>query len=176
MRHALTTPFVVLFIVLTPSFTSAQSSSSLGKESLRGLKGVYVLVEPFDPEVEAAGLWKTQIQTDTELKLRKVGIRVASESESANPAFGTLYINVATHALKGSNANLFAFDIVIEVDQQVQLIRRGPASPALPAATYQVAGGVGTVGVNHLRDDLRGSISDKIDVFLNDYLAMNPKP
>ena len=37
-------------------------------ESLRGLKGVHVLIESLDKDIEEDGLKKSQIQTDVELK------------------------------------------------------------------------------------------------------------
>lgn len=170
-------PLICTILIATIFSTTINAQSSLGKESLRGLKGVYVLVEDFAPEVEKAGLWKSQMQTDAELRLRKAGIRVATADESlSNYDYCQLYINVATNPLKGKSEGLFAFDITIEVDQMVRLARRGAAGLPMMASTYQVAGSVGTVGVDHLRDDLRGAINDRIDTFLNDYLAANPKP
>ena len=46
------------------------------RRMLVGLKGVYVIVEDFEEELERDGLRSHQVQTDVELKLRQSGIRV----------------------------------------------------------------------------------------------------
>lgn len=42
------------------------------------------------------------------------------------------------------------------------------------AGTYETNGYVGTVGSSKLRD-LREAVADEVDIFINDYLAENPK-
>src|SRR5437879_13447851 len=49
------------------------------RATLRGLEGVWVVVEGLGPDVEQAGLTKQQLQTDVELWLRKAGIPVLTE-------------------------------------------------------------------------------------------------
>lgn len=52
------------------------------KDILGGLKGVQVLVEGVNPEVEKYGLAQTLLQTDTELRLRQHGIRILTDDEA----------------------------------------------------------------------------------------------
>ncbi len=171
------TPLLLFASFLTVVLSTSISAQSLGKETLRGLKGVYVLVENLDADTERAGLWKSQIQTDAELKLRKAGVRVATETESINDyGFATLYINVGTNSLKGSNTGLYAFNVTIQAEQMARLARLPATLPPVVSVTYEVIGQFGTVGESHLRDQLRSVVNDGIDTFLNDYLAVNPKP
>ncbi len=45
------------------------AASQAQRESLRGLNGVYVLVEDLNDDAKRAGLGVAQIKTDVELKL-----------------------------------------------------------------------------------------------------------
>lgn len=54
---------------------------TMGKETLVGLHGVHVLVDGIEPEVEKLGLTMAKLQTDTELELRRYGIKVISKEE-----------------------------------------------------------------------------------------------
>lgn len=51
------------------------------RQSLKGLQGIGVVISPIDPDFERDGLSKDQIQTDVELQLRKVGIKVLTKDE-----------------------------------------------------------------------------------------------
>ena len=65
------------------------------RDTLRGLDGVFVLVEEIEPEIERYGLTKQALQTDTELQLRQYGIKVLSRVERlAAPGSPYLYVNV----------------------------------------------------------------------------------
>jgi hypothetical protein len=139
------------------------------RRSLKGLKGINVLVEPVKAEVEQGGLTKTSIQTDVELKLRQAGITVLTEAESlAAPGSPYLYISVGT---VGSGP-LSAYATHVELAQSVRL-DRDPGIWLAGATTWSVAS-VGTVGRDNLRE-IRDDIKDNVDQFINAYLSVNPK-
>jgi hypothetical protein len=160
----LLTAFAVAAI---PSTVAAQSS--LGKETLKGLKGIFVSAEDLDQDVEQRGLTKSQIVTDVELRLRKAGIRVPTEPESFADDVGTLMITVSTKERDG----LYAYFVSVDLSEAVRLART-PTNRAF-ARTYLVAGNIGTVGASNVRQ-IRNIVNDMIDTLTNDYLAMNPKP
>ena len=165
--------FIVITLAVVPSsIVKAQGPSE--KRSLQGLTSINVLLESLDEDVERLGLTKEQLQTDAELKLRKAGVHVASDSEAIKDSnIGLLYINVGTHPNRVANG-LYAFSVSVELRQTVKL-ERDTSITVFLATTYRTKEHFGTVGAEHLRDQLRASINDKVDVFLNDYLAMNPK-
>jgi hypothetical protein len=70
---------IFLALALAAPALSFASDDEYTRESLRGLHGVYVLVEDLRPEVEQAGLTVAMIRTDAELKLRLAGIRVLTQ-------------------------------------------------------------------------------------------------
>jgi hypothetical protein len=56
--------------------SGAAAQVSLGKESLKQLGPVRVLVEDLNPDLIKDGLDKAQLQQDVELRLRRSGIKV----------------------------------------------------------------------------------------------------
>ncbi len=62
-----------------------QEDSPTSRQTLAGLKGVYVQAYVTDSDQAGRdGLYKVQVQTDMELKLRQVGIPVLSPEEAAS--------------------------------------------------------------------------------------------
>lgn len=169
VRFLLLPLMLVILYIATASIATAQRS--LGRETLRGLRGVKVSIDNFVPEAEKEGLSKSQLQVDVELRLRKAGIRVLTEEEwLKTPGMPALYVLVTTHENK---IGVHAFSIRVKLRQEVKLVRQ-PNFRTVLAGTYETNGYVGTVGSSNLRN-LREAVADEVDVFINDYLAENPK-
>lgn len=133
------------------------------KETLRGIKGINVLIEHIAPEAERFGLTEGKLQTDVELKLRMAGIEV-----SQIEPYPFLYVNINT----SHGSGIFAYNITVSVDQLVSLER----NPNLKFfATTWNEGMLGSTWERYLEIRVRNTIKDLIDEFLNDYLAVNPK-
>jgi len=165
--------FAILVMTVFTSL-SAQGQPELEKRSLRGLKGITVLIENIDKDVEKNGLTLSQLRTDTELKLRKAGIPVVPLVDALkNPNVGTLHISVTGQPISDPDG-LYLFNAIMEVLQNVKLVR-DPSITLYSVTTYEKST-CATVGAGHIRDDVRNAIADYVDVFINDYLAMNPKP
>ncbi len=169
MRSIVKMIFVSLMVVILSSMAYAQSSKN-DIECLRGLKGVYVLVENLLSDIEADGLHKADIQTDVEWKLRLAGIKVlAKEEQLEEPGSPYLYINVNSKKL---DVGLYAFSISIRLKQKVFLARN--LKPNVYFATTWNMDLVGTVGEQKV-DNIRNFVKDNVDDFINDYLSVNPK-
>jgi hypothetical protein len=136
------------------------------RDTLKGFHGVRVLVEGLKPEVEKYGLTKEAIQTDTELRLRQYGIKVLSPEESGG---SWLYINVNTVVQEG--IPIAAIAVQVEFRQDVLLFR--DLKTRVMATTWDK--GVVIVGGASKLKDVRESVKDLVDAFINDYLAVNPK-
>ena len=160
-----------IVLLVAPLTVKAQVSDA-AKKSLRGLKGVYVLVEELTDEVQRQELDNNQLQTDAELRLRKAGIRVATKTEAIqSDDIGILYINVGMMQL---HSGLCVVSESVDLQQSVRLIRDNSII-VNSATTYRIRASFGTVACTKFREDARTSINDKVDVFINDYLAMNGK-
>ena len=157
----------VLFLALTGS---AQTPGQQ-RDSLRDLPGFRVTIENFDEKDSALqGVSRSQIQNDVELRLRKAGIRVLTEKEWLNSLNApTLYVNIN---LMTSSAGLYAYDVSVDIQQEV-ILKTSPSRTTI-ATTWDKAM-VGALGSRNL-GDLRNSVNDLVDFFINDYLAANPKP
>ena len=84
----------VALLVMTPAVVWGFDTKEAG-ESRRGLTGVHILVDNLPPDIERAGLSRSQLQIDAELRLQKAAIRVLTwEEVIATPGRPWLYINV----------------------------------------------------------------------------------
>lgn len=141
------------------------------EKSLRGLQGVNVIIESLSSEAEQAGLNRTAIQTDVELKLRLAGIKVLSEEESLKQrGYPYLYVN-AIVGLGKNTPGLAFYAIRCALKQDVTLTRDDSISTI---ATTWDTGASGLVGASNLQN-IRGGIKDLVDEFINAYLSVNPK-
>ena len=139
------------------------------RESLRGLAGVEVLVDPLDSEIEQAGLSTDKLQEDIRQRLHKAGVKVLTERERlAHPAAAVLIVRVETlHDRIGR----YFYSTNLLLAQRVKLQTR--AETEVSAVTWKKLGTVSTVAddnVKHLEDQ----VLRKVDQFIKDYLAVNP--
>ena len=151
----------VLFMVLLVSvpFSFGQSSDVL---TLRGLQAIGVVVEGLTSEGRRTGLTSQQIKTEVELQLRKVGIRV---DESVREF---VYVNV--NIVEAGDIDHFVYSLELSVEQPVTFERD---SSSLVAITW-TQGYVGIISQERARNTIRESIHYLVDIFINDYLAVNP--
>lgn len=161
---------VFIVFVIGLALPKAEAATDTEKHSIKGLEGVQVAVEYLEPDVKQIGLTRKQIQTDVELKLRRNNINVSSEFSPF------LYVNLAV--VKVGDSPLFAYCIRVEFVQPVVLVR-DPEKKCF--ATTWDTGAVGCAvelrarnGIRQaVKDLIRHVMTDKVDEFINDYLAVN---
>jgi len=155
---------MVLFLLIT---SSVYGQTDI--ESLRGLKGVYVIIESLKPDIEADGLREDQIQTDVELKLRLAGIKVLTEEEwEKELGCPCLYVKVSARKWE----SIYSCSTDVELHQDVYLVRDSSIRVFGAITWYKSSFGlIGEMKVYQIRD----SIKDYVDEFINDYLSVNPK-
>jgi len=164
---------LVLLACVVASNAVAQQSDVLAEQRqkdrvmVRGLPGVYVLIESIDQNAQADGLTGDALRTSVELELRRLGVPVLSsidwEKVKGHPV---LYINVNT--LKRPS-ELYVFSIQVSLQEEVTLVRR-PTERVL--ATIWDTQSVGSVGSARLRT-LRDFVTEKVQIFANLYLSAN---
>ncbi len=140
------------------------------RATLRGIKGVGVLVEKLPPEVEQQGLKRNELQKAVESKLQKAGIKVLTRAGSlAAPGEPYLYINVNVNIAK-TESDIYPYSIDLLFTQKVSLVR----DPKL--TTYAVTwstSGVGSI-TKRFVDRLQENVENMVDIFIRAYLAENP--
>ncbi|MGE0823441.1 MAG: hypothetical protein AB7G75_27205 [Candidatus Binatia bacterium] len=139
------------------------------KETLRGLPGVAVVVEPLHPDTEQDGLTHNQLLTEVEQQLKEAGIPVLTQEEWKN-TLGAPYLYVNVAALKKSYG-LYAYAIEVCLNQLVTLIRDQQTQEF--AETWETRE-VGTVGKERL-STVRQSVAAHVAIFIRDYFSVNPR-
>jgi hypothetical protein len=144
-------------------------------ESLKGLKGVEVLIEELNPDLENLNLTMIQIQSDVESKLRNAGVQVLSkeENEKIQPLRKPyLYIKINSSRLSSRKESI-AFNIGIALNQQVTLRGQADSKKCFFAPTWYTSA-VGAAGRKNIQEIL-DTIQDLTDKFINAYLKANSK-
>lgn len=150
----------MFFLFLGPTLAFAASDEAI-LARLRGLAAIKVNVASVGPGIEQPMIRREQVQTDVELSLRKVGVRVDQQS----PAL----LQVAVSILEASHL-IYAYSIRVELLQPA-VLKRDPTI-ATPAHTWG-RGSTGIANKGGLQTEIRQSISGYLDEFCNDYLAAN---
>jgi hypothetical protein len=159
MKYSL---FALVVLLICAGNSAAQLS--LGKESLKGLGAVRVVVEDFNGPLIEVGLNKDQIQQDVELRLRKSGIKVTSQDASVP------YIDVLIGGAKVPRTSAMVYAMTLDLYQPV-LLQRDP-STKLYASTWSSSLAVAAFANVTL---LRNYVGDLVDSFINDYLSQNQR-
>lgn len=141
------------------------------RSSLRGLPGIFLLVQGLNPEIEREGLTQDQIQSDIESKLRTAKIKLLSKEQYAKTP-GTPLLHVVPAILKVTVGviSLYTYTVIVRVSQSVHLVRK----PAIetPGFTWTSEG---TCGAVRSAGDIRSKIVGEVDKFISAYIAVNPK-
>ena len=168
-RCVLVSITAILFLSLVSSASAVNGISN--RATLRGLKGVGVLVEKLPREVEQEGLKRDQLQMEVESKLRTAGIKVLTKEEALNiPGEPYLYININVNIAK-TEADIYPYSIDLLLIQKVSLLR----DPKLTSyAITWSTGGVGSIG-KPILSQLAESVEQMVDVFIKAYLSENPR-
>ena len=116
---------MVFLTLLLAIDAQAQQFLSTGRDTLRGLPGVEVLVEPLAPELEQSGLRGSVIRANAEAQLRAGGIQVYSaQTDNPSPAKAYLYVHVSGLSLQRQG---FALAVQVHLRQTLRSLVTGSA-------------------------------------------------
>jgi hypothetical protein len=170
-----TAAIVVLFLLCASQFVQAQIDDATNNDVLKGLKSVLVSTS-LSPVAEKFGLTPLQVQTDTELKLRTAGLHIVEEPEwkqdHSSAGGGWVDLQVTVVLYDDGTQQLLGYSIHLKLMQPVTLNRDTSISTF---ATTWSTGGVGIFTPTSFPEKLRARIRDKLDEFVNCYMAANPK-
>jgi hypothetical protein len=145
--------------------------TAVTRSSLRGLPGIFVLVQRLNPELEAEGLTKEQIQLDIESKLQTAKIRLLSKEQySKTPEAPFLHVVPAVLKVRVGTTSLYTYTVIVRLCQSVHLARNHAIET--PGFTWTSEG---TYGVVRAIGDIRSKIADEVDKFISTYSSVNPK-
>jgi hypothetical protein len=136
------------------------------RESLRGITGTGILIEPLGPELKGAGLTVDQLKADVESKLKSAGIKIINEkdilAETGNP-----YLHLMTGVLK-TNKQYYVYAVTADFCQDATLTRNKLSAMF---TTWSIGG----YGLTDNLGEIRNIAKDIIDQFINAWLSVNPK-
>jgi hypothetical protein len=93
---------LTLALVVIPSTASAQMFVSTGRDTLRGLPGLEVVVEELPPELRRAGLAADAVRGEVERRLAASGVILyRTQQQNASPAKAYLYLHLNALELPG---------------------------------------------------------------------------
>jgi len=148
----------------------AEESIAPERESLKGVVGVDIVVEPLNIEIERLGLETLKLQQDIRLRLQQAGVRVLTEHERLATSTAAMLV-VRVDALHDRIGRYFyCFDLLLT--QRVRL--KGRDSPDVSAVTWSKSGGIALIADDNVRH-IQDQVLRRVDQFIKDYLAVNPK-
>ena len=160
---------LVLMIVWAALAVSTPAAAHLRvgqPEVLAGLEAVRLEIERLKPEIERDGLFREELQSDMELKLRMAGIKVLpEEAVQKNPGAPVLYLNV--DALKCSFG--YVYNIGLYLIEPATLERRPVKASAMFLRVPE------QLGIAARLSEIREAVGDVVDEFVRVWKAANPK-
>lgn len=166
--------FVLMAAAFLPLILGIASARAVDNErtrqTLRGLKGVYAVVEDLRLEIEEEGLTRNEIHKTAVETLRAAGIPVLSE-EAWQEAPGSPWLYLYAHVMRREfvEERVYVFNISIELKQKVSLTR-APEEEAVFATTWSRA----LLGKSGYLEDIRKGVQICLDDFIDAYGSMNP--
>jgi hypothetical protein len=147
---------------------NGQMFVSTGRDTLRGLTGVEVLVEGLQPELLQGGLTMAAIRADVERRLREGGISVYA-SQSANPSLAKAYLYVHLNALPLAQDAGYAIAVQVHLRQTLRSPVTG--SNIVNAMTWDAQNVLG-VPASALQT-VRAEVLMFVDQFVEDWAAVH---
>jgi len=157
-------------VVLLFSISSAAHAidSGYSRQSLKGIRGLHVLVEDLTEPTRETGFRKQKIEKDVETKLRVAGIRSLTQDQHLRVE-GQPYLYVAVSALQNPSAdNLIVYYFNVELIQNVLLER--DSTVLVDAPTWSI----NRIGATHRTKQVKDELKDFVDRFISAYLSVNP--
>jgi hypothetical protein len=166
--HARISRLAGIFVVVASATAAAQMSVATGRDTLRSLPGVEVLVEPLQPALEEAGLTARAVKAGAEEQLRAAGVPLFP-SQGSNPSPAKPYLYVHLNALSAPEHHTVVFAIQVQLRQAVRSLATG--ATIVDAVTWD------SHGVVEIQDsDVRSVqrvIAEHVDRFARDWKAVH---
>jgi len=167
-RHTSTIVIIATTWLGVAAHVSAQMFVPTGRQTLRGLPGIEVQMEAFEPDLEADGLKRATVQADVEQQLRSGGI-VVYPSQNANPSDAKAYLYVLISSIKIPGQAQYAISLQVHLRQMLKSLVT--STSVVNAMTWDRTDVmvVRTADLVQVRDVIRESI----DEFVSDWKAVH---
>ncbi len=163
--------FVMILILNGLVAESAEATANVERESLRGLSGVFVVVEELGPDGKRSGLSVEAIRTVVERILRASGIQVLTDEEGRT-GLSAAILEINATPVKSEKVSVYGVTITGAVIQQVFL--RNGSEMTIPAITWGKSR-TAVVNSKSVKAQVIGNVESIIKEFANDFLSVNPQ-
>lgn len=160
--------FFSLALMLVASFSANADWAKTESETLKGIKNLYVTIENLHPDAAEIGLNTTMLRKDIEDKLKTTGITVPFALIGNDEP----YLNVVITVHYDKEKDFVYYALHISLLQPVVLANTSNLSCYGRTWFVSSAGGASKKEAVQI---IRQDINKKIDAFVKDYLAVNPK-
>jgi len=163
MNHTRGVPFLVILCLLG---YCGEASAARNWQSLRGLKGVEVVIGHVSPDAVEDGLSQGLLHADVARSLGAAGVSVLTREERfRTPGAPWLYVSVGTVKTK---LGAYVYSVSVALFQEAVLKSNG-------LATSVQSWERGSFGMTRTQDlaRIREAVGELVAVFIKDYLAMN---
>lgn len=155
-------------LLFTLNFPASAWELLTPEQSLKGLKGVYLVITGINNAFEQAGINKVQLRNEIELKLVANGIRVFPE-EVVKVETNVPYLYITVNAMKAPN-ELYFYSIETELKQWVSIFRDKNIVVFTPTWSTEMMGMTGEANVQYI---VRKGVMDSVEKFSRAFLAVN---
>jgi len=147
---------------------ASQSEPDYFRDSLAGVKSMRVFVGGLEAEAARYGLYSEILKSQIELRLRQNGITVY---EDASECLSVMILSYFSEQ-EGIEATFF-YTIQVRFSQAVKLFRNDEFCPNVVTWSSFIA--VGISPATKYKEVVNQAVIERMDEFINDYLAVNPK-
>ncbi len=160
---------VAISLILAAASASAQLFVSTGRDTLRSLPGLEVLVEPLQPELESANFSASSLARDVAKQLRAGGVTLYT-SQRTNPSDAKPYLYV--HINAASTATGRDYGVAVQVQLRQTLASVVTVSRVVNATSWDASDVVMTTD-RTLPSDVSEAVRALVARFVDDWAAVH---
>jgi hypothetical protein len=166
MRKTIWIVVITVFIILAGIQSYSANAEFFGdkREMLRDIQGFRIFIAPLSSDLKALELTEDLLKNDIEFQFKTEGIPFSESSDTC------LYININTVYLK--DLKQFIYNMEMKLLDMVVVVRKPEVSCY---ASIWSDNKLGIINQDLLKTTIRASLKEKIDTFIEDYSAVNPK-
>lgn len=155
-------------LLLALNFPASAWELLTPEHSLKGLKGVHLVLTGINNAFGQAGINEVQLRNEIELKLLANGIRIIPEGVAKTEP-GAAYLYITVNVMKAPN-ELYFYSIKTELKQWVSIFRDKNIVVFTPTWSTEMMGMTGKANVQYI---VRKGVMDSVEKFGRTFVYVN---
>jgi hypothetical protein len=163
---------IMLAAILGTGAAALAQDQDLEDTSMRGLTGIYVLVDKLPEVLKTSGILDVELESQVEIQLKKAGIKIIERPE-ALALRGKPFFYIQVRGAKPRGQPVYSIFVIGALVQRVSLER----DPSLTGfARTWIITNFSSAEEKELRTQTTFCVWQVAQSFINSYLSVNPKP